>query len=396
MWWDPPALTGQRPFLPPGFEPGSHMIVWEGETDTMAAWQAAPPEAQKHMLGISGANAFGPKGLPPAEIEALFGQAKYVFFVFDNEDPYTNPEGAASVERGKAQIKAALGKKARFVRLPQGPQDAAEFFMTYDWGAFRVLLEQAMEHKFHYTPVDLTGRPPEYEWLVQDLLVRGDISLLSGDPGVGKSWLMYDLAIAVASGRETWLGMPLLRHGKVMIVDQENPLATTWQRLVALGMTPEVAKNIHLLWYAGVRMDQEEAALRFYEDAEHIEPELAIFDSLSRVHFKNENSAEEMNPLFNGGIYPLARNLRSTVGLVHHLSKEGKTRGSTAIKAAVDISLDMKNEETRNGAETGWQLVLPDKLRNVPPWGAALKIQRVTDEATGAVSLQTEEEVTAF
>src|SRR6185312_13964096 len=85
MWWDPPATTGQKPFLPPGFEPGSHMLVFEGETDTMAAWQAAPPEARPHIFGLSGSNAFGPKGIPRAEIDRLTGEAKVVWFVFDNE-----------------------------------------------------------------------------------------------------------------------------------------------------------------------------------------------------------------------------------------------------------------------------------------------------------------------
>src|SRR3954464_12960757 len=41
FWWDPPASAGQVPFLPPDFDPGGHMILLEGETDTMSAWQNA-------------------------------------------------------------------------------------------------------------------------------------------------------------------------------------------------------------------------------------------------------------------------------------------------------------------------------------------------------------------
>jgi len=396
MWWDPPAVTGQEPFLPPEFETGSHMIVFEGETDTMAAWQACPPESRKHILGISGSNAFGPKGLPPSVIASLFADAKVVFFVFDNEDPYTNPDGYASVERGKAQIKAALGRKAKFVRLPQGPQDVAEFFMTYDWAAFKVLLEEAMEKRYNFPALDLSGPIPEYDWLVENLLVKGDIAMLVGDGGVGKSWLTMDLAVAMAQGREKWLGMEVAGK-RALIIDQENPMVTVRRRLAALGFNPaKNAEELRYLWYAGIRLDQEEMARKLHEDVETFEPELVVVDSLSRAHFKNENSAEEMNPLMNMGVFPIARNLGATVVLIHHVSKEGGSRGSTAIRNAVDLTLEVKNETTSKGAETGWQLILPDKLRNVPPWGAALRVRRESDEETGAVILTTEEETSAF
>ena len=73
MWFAPTCPDGQPPFLPPGYSGGKRQVVWEGETDTMAAWQAAPSDMKPCVLGMGGANAFGPKGLSAERIQAAFG-----------------------------------------------------------------------------------------------------------------------------------------------------------------------------------------------------------------------------------------------------------------------------------------------------------------------------------
>ncbi len=372
FWWDPPTQAGQVPFLPPGFDPSSAMILLEGETDTMSCWQNAPGEARRSIVGLSGLNAWKDR-----YGDELFNAAKVVWVVFDNDDPY----GPAKLQNDKSwrQIREALGPKAKRVTLPQGIEDVAEFFQTYDWAAFRVLLDQALVHHYNYAALDLGGEAPEYDWLVPDLIVKGDVVMLAGDPGVGKSWYTLDLCTALAEGRDSWLGIPLPGFPtKSMIVDQENPQTTIRQRLERLGLSEAGKKNLRYLWYAGVRLDSEPEKL--YEDVEAFMPEVLVIDSISRVHMKNENSAEEMNPLLNGGIYPIARKLGVTVILIHHLNKGGGTRGSTSLPAATDLTLLVRNEELKDGSLTGRQVITPDKLRNVPPWGAALVSERVEED----------------
>jgi AAA domain len=390
MWFEPKAPDGrQRAFLPPNFSrSGKFKITVEGESDTMATWQNAPADIKPHIVGLSGSNAFGDKGMTDDKIAEYFGEADIVFAVMDNEDPYTAPEAYASVERGKANMKKKLGKKVKFVQLPQGPNDMCEFFIPFDWAAFAELLTEARQITYHYPALDFKNKEMEFDWLVKDLLVRGDICTLNGDPGVGKSWLGLDLAVAMMMERQ-WLGMDV-EPGKVMVIDQENPKVTAFRRMAALGLDDDVAlEKLRYLWYAGIRLDQEEAARKFYEDAENFEPDYLLVDSLSRVHFRNENSAEEMNPLFNGGIYPIARDLNCTIVLIHHLNKQGGQRGSTAIKAAGDLNLDVVNI-MEGEDKTGWQAIIPDKLRNIPEWGASLHCRRVQDDL-GNVRITTEE-----
>lgn len=385
MYFDPKPPQGQEPFLSPGFQGGTHVIVFEGETDTMAAWQAAPSGAKSQIMGVSGSNALGPNGMTDARVQELFGDAVAVFFVFDNEDPYTQAD--KSVETGKKQIKERLGKKAKFVRLPIGPQDACEFFQSYDWAAFRELLVEANKVTYNFKALDLTTDDiPEYDWLVDNFLVKGDIGLLVGDGGTGKSELLLDLAIHMARGDDEWLGMKLDGR-RVMVIDQENPEVTVRRRLYQHGFRKEHAENMRYVWYQHVLLDNPEQVLKMYEDVANFEPDLLVLDSLSRMHLRNENANEEMNPLINGAIFPLARQMGVTVVMIHHVAKGGGSRGATAIRNAVDICLDMTKSE-----DEVWRIVKPDKLRNVAPWGAALWTRLVEDDE-GNVNIATEEDM---
>ena len=59
-------------------------------------------------------------------------------------------------------------------------------------------------------------------WLVPDLLLQGQMAIMAGEPGVGKSVLAYTLALAVALD-VPFLGRPVV-PGPVLYFDEENSL----------------------------------------------------------------------------------------------------------------------------------------------------------------------------
>lgn len=62
-----------------------------------------------------------------------------------------------------------------------------------------------------------TGEPPRHEWLVSGVFPAGKPALLAAAGGIGKSFLLLDLARAVAGGAlNCSLGM-LARHGALSI-----------------------------------------------------------------------------------------------------------------------------------------------------------------------------------
>lgn len=66
----------------------------------------------------------------------------------------------------------------------------------------------------------LTGKDPAPDYLVTDLYHKGQLIVIAGEPGVGKSFLQYHIAMCLASGLDI-----LGRHaenGKVLYFDEEN------------------------------------------------------------------------------------------------------------------------------------------------------------------------------
>jgi len=386
FWWDPPSMHGQALFTPPNPAQGKKMILVEGETDTMALWQHAPDAVKPLIRGLPGTESWKDEFAPE------FADADIVYVILDNDDPYDNQSAVDSGNRGYGKISKSLGKKVRRIRLPQGTQDVCEFLLTYSWSALKELLDAQSEIVLPYKRRVFGVKRPEHDWYVKDMFVKGDIALMAGHGGTGKSFYTSALALATLGVIPDWLGMPVLHNGPVLIVDQENPGSTVDQRMYDMGLHGD-HPDLHYLWYEGVRLDTQPDLL--YEYARLIEPTLVVIDTISRMHFQNENAAEFMNPLMNGGVYPLSRDLGATVILIHHLSRVGNTRGSTALGNAVDLELHVRNElhDPKKPDEpdnrTGAHFITPNKLRNMPPWGTSL-LCRISDQEDGSILVHQE------
>lgn len=359
FWWDPPTSAGQVPFLPPNFEPRDRMILVEGETDTMAVWQALEKAGlldRVGVVGLSGTDAWKPK-----YAEELFGSATRVFVVFDNDDPYENEDAAKSTERGWRKVRDSLGRKARRVKLPQGINDLAEYFQRYDWAAFQVLLKAAAEPRMNYPRLDLSKEPPPTDWLLDGLIAAPDITVVYGDGGVSKSLFMHGLAVAMVEEHDEFMGIPLRKHGNVMVVDEENPLDVVMQRLRKLGLTDKGLERMYYIWYQRIRLDEEPE--RLIEDVMEWDPAALFIDSFSRVQIAGENDTDAMNTVFNDALYPIARQLGVPVIALHHVRKDGRMRGATAIRNAADLSLEVRPYETDEGTVLDTYTMFPDKPR---------------------------------
>lgn len=384
FWWDPPTQAGQVPFLPPDFAPRERMILLEGETDTMAAWQAMPPELREKVgiVGLSGLNAWKTR-----YVEELFAESKRVFVVLDNDDPYAAPDAAKAGEKAWSQIRGDLGRIARRVTLPQGTNDVCEFFQTYDWAAFESILKAAAQPVRHYPRLDLTKPVPPTDWVIEGLIEAGVVTVLAGDSGVGKSFITSALGIAVASDEPKFLGLPVKKHGRVIIVDEENAPDLVLQRLNALGLKPEHKERIEYISMAGVNLYAEPTLL--LEEALDIEPTVIVLDSQSAVGLgAEENSNDDMTRLFKNGFRPLARETGAAVVILHHTPKDAKgiPRGAGAIKAQADQVLSVVAAEA-GGVTTGRLNVFPSKARRQM---ASLTIEIVGEmEHDGWVKVQT-------
>lgn len=86
---------------------------------------------------------------------------------------------------------------------------------------------------------DFEGDQTPPEWLVEGVIERGTVTVLSGDTSAGKSSVADALSVSVLKGAP-WLGCPVNR-GHVLYIDEENHRRVVRDRLKAFGVkTPSV------------------------------------------------------------------------------------------------------------------------------------------------------------
>jgi hypothetical protein len=310
----------------------------EGETDAMRLKQEL------------GSDDVGVVALPGVltwkdEFTSLFDNTERLWVVLDNDD-YNSPARKLTEDAWR-NIRFSLGTKAKRLRLPEDVKDVCEFFNAYDIEALRLLAKRTPLSQSRFHLLDLTAEPPPVRWVVEDLFCRGDIHLMIGEPGIGKSWLTMALAAAIAGGQNEFLGKPVREHGRVLYFDEENPEDLVYDRFRKLGMTRDTAKNIRYISNYGVRLDKRDAD-NVVEEALDFEPTLIVLDSLTRFHTEDENHAGAMAGLFNGAIKPLARETGAATVLIHHANKSDsnssyrRSRGSGDITASVDCGFDVR------------------------------------------------------
>jgi len=183
-------------------------------------------------------------------------------------------------------------------------------------------------------------------WVFPGIIPSRGVSIIGGNPGVGKTTLAYDAAGSFLLNEE-FLGEKPTKPGKVLIVTGDELPCFTQDKIINRGF-PLENWDIVLNWDTS-QWDVLEEAIK------EVKPSLIIVDSFSSIHRDpnfDENSAQA-----KATVYDLEA-LTNTYGcgcfLIHHLSKSkdnkgvAKLRGSSAIAAAASVVCLM--EETSTGS----------------------------------------------
>lgn len=198
-------------------------------------------------------------------------------------------------------------------------------------------------------PELMTREFPESSWLVEGLVPLGGITALSGESGSYKTWAMLSLAVAVATGEPLFGHFPTTQN-KVLFVNQEISERLLQERVRSLTNATELP--LCFLSHQGFQL--EPRAIQGLISTCHEESvETVIFDSLIRIHGKDENDAGQMSGV--------SRNLKLfnaaelTVLFTHHNRKKGLNnggaeamRGSTEVRAAVNSHLAVEKKGKGN------------------------------------------------
>jgi len=187
---------------------------------------------------------------------------------------------------------------------------------------------------------DLVQLQPLFE-LVAGLMWAGLLMLIA-KAKAGKSWLLLQIAIAIAGGPPV-KGITVLHHGPVLYVALEEPAARTMARLRKLAPPGEWTQDLHfvynLLPLMGGGAEQLAALI------EKIQPRLTVLDTLTALI---KGGGKSTSDVFRSQyaevsrIRKLAEDSHTAIAVVHHVRKglsDGPVEavaGTGGIAAAVD------------------------------------------------------------
>jgi len=170
----------------------------------------------------------------------------------------------------------------------------------------------------------LTGMK-EFDRLLGGGVVPGSLALVAGDPGIGKSTLLLQIAESLASQNKT-----------VLYVSGEESVEQTALRAKRLGVKSE---NLYIL------SDTQYSSIK--AQIEILKPSVLIVDSI-QILYKQEiasapGSVSQVRELAMEFMH-LSKRLNIATFLVGHVTKSGEIAGPRVLEHLVDLVLDFEGD----------------------------------------------------
>ena len=184
---------------------------------------------------------------------------------------------------------------------------------------------------------ELTLKPLAIDWLLKDIIERGSLNLLFGEPGAGKSLFALDWAFCMVAGLD-WHDH-CTKQTDVVVIAGEGFAGMT-RRLKALESKYQMHSPERLF------ISQRPGNLLDWQNAQWIadtikatcpNPGLVVVDTLHRNMGGDENSSQDIGQ-FISNLDNFFKPLGAAVLVVHHSGHGDKqrSRGSSSIRAAMD------------------------------------------------------------
>ena len=174
--------------------------------------------------------------------------------------------------------------------------------------------------------------PPEPpEAVIKNVLRRGHKMMVTASSKAGKTWLMIELACAVASG-QMWLGY-FVKKGKVLYLNMELSEGSFINRfkIVAdkMKLSPADQANIDFLNLRGVNGSFDDLAVLLVDMVKENQYIMVIIDPIYKLFEGSENEQEAVTAFCNN--LDVIANEGASIVYTHHHSK-----GAQAGKSAMD------------------------------------------------------------
>ena len=271
--------------------------------------------------------------------------------------------------------KACCGtaKRIRVLQLLDDDKDVSDFLDSHNADELRLLVDTCPDYEPASAKIKLQCmadvQPEKVGWLWYPYIPKGKVTLLEGDPGMGKSWLSLAIATAVSRGKGL-PGQDMGKQGAVVLASAEDGLGDTIRPRLDV-MDADIG---HIFAIDGplVLDDEGFTLLENYLDQKRpvlliVDPLVAYLGSNIDIHRSNETRAVMSR------LAKLAERYDVAILAVRHLTKGGMAkpiyRGLGSIDfAAACRSVLLAGCDTENPQNRG----LVHIKSNLAPLGKAI------------------------
>jgi DNA repair protein RadA/Sms len=169
----------------------------------------------------------------------------------------------------------------------------------------------------------------EFDRVLGGGIVPGSLVLIGGDPGIGKSTLLLEVADKLSS-----------ICGKVLYISGEESERQIKLRGERLGINP-----------TGLYLLAETCLERIFQEIDRLDPQAVVVDSVQTVFsMKLESAPGSVSQVREvaGQFLMLAKNRTVPVFLIGHVTKDGAIAGPKALEHIVDTVLYFEGERHHN------------------------------------------------
>ncbi len=352
-------------------DPGVDLVLTEGETRSLAG-AICDHDMPIPVVSITGVDCGQLEGRLHPDLAAVVLKGRRIFFAFDSDVTH-KPEARAATDR-LAMLLLAEGARIYEVAIPhtaEGRKQGLDDFLAAHGARSFVALLSSPETRpvkgldTFEAPVTLaqlldTPYPPT-EWVWDQFVLKGEVNLLFGDGGSGKSLLALHVALAAAAGKLLF-GKATMQTPVLALFAEDGPAQVQMRAKAILseGHVNTLPILPMKLWCqpAGevllARVDDNGSvtelprlhALRA-ELASCGAPAFVILDSLADLFAMNESLRLPVNAALKQVLGGLCRDYRATVLVLAHPSKASMQdgshySGSTAFNNAVRQRLTLE------------------------------------------------------
>jgi phage/plasmid primase-like uncharacterized protein len=191
---------------------------------------------------------------------------------------------------------------------------------------------------------DFCAQPSPISWLVKRWIQSQALVMVHGPSGGGKTFVVLDWCLRMASGTEDWAGHKV-RQGNVVYLAGEGHHGLRG-RVAAWKHHHKAGKLAMWLSKDGCDLNTPVGYLKVVEQVRMLKdrPSVIVVDTLHRFLSGDENSAQDAKTMLDA-CNALMQEFNCSVILVHHtgVSDEAqhRARGSSAWRGALDIEISI-------------------------------------------------------